>query len=283
VARTLILRPTLPGMRFLPRLFPVLLLAGVTAAPGEPLGIVAGVYTEFEAPFSPAVREFAGRPSHPCASTGAHAAVAVPVGFTPDRTWPVLLVSATSDPGYNSSRRLLRRFMAPALRAGWIVIAADATSERDEDTNNLRYALLVAALERLRLDWPDLPRWPRAFGGFSGGAKRSASLAAMSTILGRRPIGVFQGGCNEPVMSRIIDLYHPDKAQFLGVPVFLSSGSDDRIAPREQVEDVASDLRGAGFRHVRLERFTGGHELHDDHVEQALRWFVELAPRAAAP
>lgn len=270
------------------RLIPRLALASAFAAPAvapaaEPLRIVPGACTEFEAPFTPDVREFASQPKRPCLSTGAHAAVAVPVGFTPDRTWPVLLVSATSDPGYNSSRRLLRQFMAPALKAGWVVIAADATSERDEDTNNLRYALLVAALERLRLDWPALPGWPRAFGGFSGGAKRSASLAAMSAVLGRRPIGVFQGGCNEPVMSRVIGLYHPDKAPFLSVPVFLSSGRDDRIATREQVEDVASALRSAGFRQVRLERFSGGHELHADHVEEALRWFVALAPRAAPP
>lgn len=255
----------------------MLAATGPTLAAAEPaLVIKPGEVTEFAAPFTPELRKFASG-DRPCESTGALAAVAVPPEFTPDRTWPVLIVSATSDPGYNSSRPLLRQFMAPAFKAGWILIAADAPSAKDEDTNNLRYALIVAALDRLRLEWPRLSEWPRAYGGFSGGAKRSASLAAMAMVLGRRPLGVFQGGCNEPVMRHVLRLYRPAKESFLNVPVYLSGGTDDRIATPEQVAEVAADLRRSGFQQVRSASFPGRHELHAAHIEEALRWFAEIA------
>ena len=257
----------------------LLVFAGWPLAAAEPaLGLRPGEVAEFTAPFSPELRRFAGG-NQPCESTGALAAVAVPKDFTPDRPWPVLVVSATSDPGYNSSRRLLRQFAAPALKAGWIVLAADATSAMESDSNNLRYALILAALERLRLEWSHLPEWPCAFGGFSGGAKRSASLAAMSLILGRRPLGVFQGGCNEPVMRYVQHIYPVPADQWLSVPVYLSSGGEDPIATREQVEEVNADLKRNGFKHVRLEHFPGWHELHAAHIEEALRWFAELAAK----
>lgn len=265
------------------RAFVAGLAIGFTLAPlvasEASLIITPGNYVEFEAPFTPQLREFASSKKKLCASTGAHAAVAVPENFDPRRPWPVLLVSATSDPGYNSSRRLLRRFMTPALKAGWIVIAADPTSDRDDETHNLRYALLIAAIGRLQLEWNHLPEWPRAFGGFSGGAKRSATLAAIATDLGHPPIGVFQGGCNEATMGEMLRLFRTDRirTQFLNIPVFLSSGRDDPIATREEVDDVAASLRSSGFRHLRQERFDGAHELCAEQVEQALRWFAELA------
>ncbi|HVU22729.1 MAG TPA: hypothetical protein VHE13_01305 [Opitutus sp.] len=252
--------------------------AGPSAAQPSPhLSVPPAEYAEFEAPLTGQLREFASGRKRPCAATIALAAVAVPADFTPDRPWPVLFVSATSDPGYNSSRQLLRRFMVPALHAGWIVLAADPNTDRDEDTDRLRYALLVAAIGRLQLEWPHFPEWPRAFGGFSGGAKRSAWLAALATALHHRPIGVFQGGCNEPAMSRALDAIRADRAEFLAVPVFLSGGTEDPIAPRDMVADVASNLRRAGFTHVRYEHYRGGHELYAAHVEEALRWFARAA------
>lgn len=266
------------------RIIPVLLLLTAAlpggAAPEPALVIRPGEYTEFIAPLSEELQQLAGT-ERPNSVTSALGAVAVPADFTPDRTWPVLIVSASADPGYNfSSRRMLRVFLAPALAAGWIVIAADAPETRDADTGTRRYALILAVIERLQRQWPQLPAWPRAFGGFSGGAKRAASLAAMSTALGRRPIGVFQGGCNEPAMRYVKPRAQPARGQFLSVPVFLSGGTDDRIAPLDAVEDVGADLQRGGFAHVRVEHFGGEHEVHPPHVKEALRWFVKLAPKA---
>jgi predicted esterase len=261
----------------------VLIVVSARESSGEtlaPLNIPPGQFTGFEAPFTPQLREFASSGKRPCASTGALAAVAVPKDFSPDRPWPVLLVSTTSNPGHNSSRRLMRAFTPPALAAGWIVVAADPNSDRDEDTDRLRYALLIAAIARLQLEWPHFPDWPRAFGGFSGGAKRSASLAAMATLLGHRPIGVFQGGCNEPTMSNLLRQLPRERTAFLGIPIFLSGGRSDPIATPELVDEVASALRSAGFTHFRYERYVGGHELFPDHVGEALHWFAALAAPA---
>ena len=256
--------------------------AEVAPASAGPPVIAPGEVTEFTAPLSEQLRRVAG--GGPLSRFEvALAAVAVPKDFTPDRTWPVLIVSSTSDLGYNSSRALLRQFAAPALRAGWIVVAADPPAEVavKDDTNALRYALVAAALARLHGPWPRLARWPRAFGGFSGGAKRSAWLAALSAREGYQPLGVFQAGCNQPVMIDALDGYRPGRDRFLATPVFLSSGTDDRIATPGAMRDVAADLRAAGFGHVRLESFSGRHQVNPDHLEQALRWFIAVAAGAA--
>jgi hypothetical protein len=266
------------SVRFLCLLWP--LLAPVAAGAG--LDIKPGVVVRFSAPLSLAQRKIAGD-GKVSPFTEALAAVAVPANFSSDRTWPVLVVSATSNPGYNSSRMLLQAFAPPALRAGWIVVAADPPREVavDDDTNGLRYGLALAALARLQEEWPALARWPRAFGGFSGGGKRSAWMAALSALGGCRPLGVYQAGCDLASMQLALDNYHPPREAFLATPVFLSSGNGDSIATPEAMRDVEATLTKAGFRHVRLKSFNGRHEVDASHIEIALKWFLEVA--AAKP
>ena len=253
-------------------------MATVSAESGT-LSIIPGDVTEFTAPLSGELRRFASLTDRPVAFEEAKCAVAVPPDFSPDREWPVLLVSATSDAGYNSSRELLRQFAAPALQAGWIVIAADPPSPvaLDNDTDPLRYALLAGALVRLQEAWPGLARWPRAFGGFSGGAKRSGTLAAFSLLLGHPPIGVFQAGCNQATLRFALTIPQLPRSAFCSIPVFLSSGRRDPIATPAQMDEVRDDLTRTGFRAVKLECFNGGHEVFAPHVAAALRWFAESA------
>lgn len=274
-----------------------LVLAVALAAPGRtwaasspglpaPSFVLApGEITEFDALLPDELRRFAGD-GRPHEFTEARCAVALPANFTPTHPWPILLVSATSDPGYNSSRRLLRDFAPPALAAGWIVVAADPPRavSVEADTDTLRYALLAAALTRLREAWPASAEWPRAFGGFSGGAKRSAILGAISALLGRPPIGIFQAGCNQPVLAYVLKIPSLPREAFLATPVFLSSGHRDPIATPAMMDEVAAGLRRAGYGNVKLERFDGGHEVNAAHVEEALRWFgEENARRATLP
>lgn len=273
------------------RLWLLLLLAAgcLTASSPAPqassLPIIPGEVVEFTAPLSADLRNFASTTDRPVAFTEAKCAVAVPADFSPDRPWPVLLVSATSDPGYNSSRALLRQFAAPALRAGWIVVAADppVPVAADDDTDPLRYALLAGALTRLRAEWPALAGWPRAFGGFSGGAKRSGTLAAFSLLLGHPPIGVFQAGCNQATLRFALSLPQLPRAPFLATPVFLSSGRRDPIATTAQMDAVRDDLAAAGFSALQLARFDGGHEVCAPHVTAALRWFLEENAKRQIP
>jgi pimeloyl-ACP methyl ester carboxylesterase len=257
----------------------LVLLAGGTTVGAAELVIKPGEVNEFSAPLPPELRNLAGG-GKPSATTEVLGAVAVPVDFSPDRAWPILLISTTSHPAHNSSRKLLRQFAAPAVKAGWVVVAADpgVSIGSAEDNDRLRYYLLIGALTRLHAEWPGIARWPRAFGGFSGGAKRSAMLAGYSTFLGHPVIGVYQAGCNTSIMREALEpLQGMPRTQFLATPVFLSSGRNDTIATPRHMDDVQSDLKRAGFTQVKLARFQGGHEVHHEHIEEALRWFAALA------
>src|SRR3954452_16000535 len=59
----------------------------------------------------------------------ARVAVATPAAFGPAQPWRVLIVNATSDPGYQSSRALMAAYRAAATGAGWVVLAADPDTE----------------------------------------------------------------------------------------------------------------------------------------------------------
>ena len=264
-----------------PLLAALALAGGLAAAEPAPAPVAAafkpGVTTEYVVKLPASLQELAaGGAGRKAPATRALCAVALPAGFDPVRPWPVLVVSATtSGRGAVSSRRALARFSGPALAAGWVVVAADPDQPvtLEQDTNGLRYALIKAALAGLNLEWPDFPRWPVAFGGFSGGAKRSAWMAALYVLDGQRPVGVFQGGCNEPTMALALENYRPDPRTFQAIPVFLSSGDQDPVATPEQQHDSCRELQQAGFKRVRLETYLGAHELNAAQVTAALQWF----------
>lgn len=246
----------------------------VCALAGTGLGADVREWTSL---LAPELRRLAGR-GNLSRLTTVHAFVATPPGFDPARPWPVLLVSATSDPGYNSSRVHARQFVAVAAAAGWVVLAADppAALPPSLDTNEIRYALALAALRDLARDWPGVEQWPLALAGHSGGAKRTGWLGAMFARDGRLPVGLFQSGCNAGTAAAAINRYDPPRREFRRVPVFLSSGDADRIATVRDHEVVETALRANGFTRVRREVFAGGHVLHAPHAALALAWFDGL-------
>jgi TPR repeat protein len=68
--------------------------------------------------------------------------------------------------------------------------------------------------------------------------------------------------------------------RYKAVPMFLSSGKSDPIALPAQHEQVKLALVQAGFRHVRLESYDGGHELDSEGLRAGLKWFDSLRPAA---
>jgi hypothetical protein len=204
--------------------------------------------------------------------------VAVPPNFDASREWPMLIVSASQDPWANSSRAFMREgFLDAALAAGWVVLAADPAQHltvREDDTNGLHYALVASALLALKQTWPDSGHWPIAYGGFSGGSKRSGVLAFLSTVEGRTPIGMFLGGCNEPTPAWSLEGYGKPLPALLRVPVFLSSGDRDPVATPTQHRSVQRDLLATGFTRVRLETYAGRHDFSPEQVKMALDWFI---------
>jgi predicted esterase len=157
-----------------------------------------------------------------------------------------------------------------------VVLGADATSRPRIDSTQWRLALLAAALEAIRKEWPQTSKWPVAFGGFSGGAKRSGILGAMLAKTGSvRVCGFFLSGINEDRLSEGYRTYQPGRG-FLEVPVWLSSGSDDPVATSSAHTLVKASLERTGFKRVRLEQFGGGHQLKKSEVRRALQWFRQL-------
>jgi predicted esterase len=169
------------------------------------------------------------------------------------------------------------------LAAGWVLIAADPAEKisMEDDNASLRFALNLAALAALQLQWPQAGRSPLAFGGFSGGSKYAGWLAAAFTSQGRRVIGAYLAGINEDAMMNAGRQLKVMNDAFRRIPVFLLSGERDTISTPDDHRGVEAELRGAGFRHVRLEYFPGSHEIEAAPLRRALDWFRETALPAA--
>jgi len=261
-------------IRLLAMLLTLVLAIPAIAAPS----LVAGTFNEFKVELPTELRKAAGRGAL-SAATHALVTIAAPANFDPAHNWPVLVISATTDRGYHSSRRLLREYADAALASGWVVMAADPAEDipREQDGVALRLALNTAALGVVGLQWPGADNAPLAFGGFSGGAKVSGWLAAAFASRGRSVIGVYQSGVNENTVAEGMGLFGDVNATFKRTPVFLASGDRDTVATRADHEGVVSDLKRAGFRNVRIAYFAGAHDVDPASMRTALDWFRALA------
>jgi predicted esterase len=254
-------------------LLPALFLASTTyAAPG----LKPGGMSDFMVELPRELREMAGR-GQLSPVTHVLVTIAVPANLDAAHQWPVLIINATSPPRRNSSRRLLSAYADVALNAGWILVAADPTPDvsGEKDDVSLRLALNTAALAVLDLQWPAAFDAPLAFGGFSGGAKYSPWLAAAFASRGRNVIGVYLAGVNTNEASPAAEHFNLD-ANFKRIPIFLQSGEKDEIATPADHIAIRDALRRRGFKNVRLEYFSGTHEVDPLPLNKALEWFRQF-------
>jgi hypothetical protein len=251
---------------------PVVACQGATLV-GQP--VQGGATVEIRFPVAKAFQDIAAQAGNPRPEMG-RAVLTFPVGFEPGRSWPIFIVTSTSD--FNRTSPMdAEWYRRPALAEGWVLLASDATIRPRVDSTQWRLAMLAAALESMRKEWPQSAKWPVAFGGFSGGAKRSAVLGAMLAKTGAvKTCGFFLSGINEDRLSEAYRNYSPGR-DFLGIPIWLSSGQSDNVAKPQDHDRVKASLQRTGFKHVRLERFSGGHQVKKEEVERALRWFREVA------
>jgi hypothetical protein len=236
--------------------------------------VQGGGKIEIRFPVSKYFQDIAAQAGNPRVETG-RAVLAFPSGFDPSRTWPILIVTSTSD--FNRTSAMdAEWYRSPATAEGWVVLGSDATVRPRIDSTQWRLGMLAAAIEALRKEWPQTARWPVAFAGFSGGSKRSGTLGAMLSKSGSvRVCGFFLSGINEDRLSEGYRTYQPGRG-FLEVPVWLSSGASDSVATPQAHALVKASLERTGFKRVRLEQFGGGHQLKMSEVRRALQWFRQL-------
>src|SRR6267378_54566 len=172
-----------------------LLLASAVAATLAGHPVRGGATLDFQFPINKFFQNYAAQGGNPRPTTG-RALLMFPKGFDPARSWPILIVTSTTDLGRTSPMDA-PWYRDSAMAEGWVVLATDATIRPREDSLQWRLSILTAALEMIRSEWPQSAKWPVAFAGLSGGAKRSGILAAMlAGNNGLRVGGLFLAGIN---------------------------------------------------------------------------------------
>jgi predicted esterase len=265
--------------------FPALLTALLFASGAHATtGLKLGGLSEFNVELPQELRQIGGRGDQSLI-THALVTVAVPANFEATRCYPVMVVSATSDPQYHSSRALLGAYAETAVAGGWILVAADPAENVsvERDDIGLRYALNAAALAALESQWPGAGKAPLAFGGFSGGAKFSGWLAAAFARQGRSIIGIYLAGINSDTIVGAAQHFGVLNDTFRRIPVFLQSGKKDTVATPADHRGIHDQLKRAGFGYVRVEYVAGAHEVDTVRLRAALDWFGELAAPRGPP
>ena len=200
------------------------------------------------------------------------ATLAVPRGFDPKKTWPVLIVFSSSDHQYPSWYDLMVHYRVSALAEGWVLLAGDGPKPAPRlDSSGWRAGHTLAALDALYRSFRGAEKWPIVCAGQSGGAKRASYLAPLFAAGGYRVAGIFLNGMNEERITQGYRRFKPGR-DFLRTPIFLNSGMYDMVATPEQQNAVEKSMRRTGFENIRHASFPGGHELPPTRLLEGLRW-----------
>ena len=206
-----------------------LFLASAEAASLAGQEVRAGGTLNLQFPVNKYFQDYAAQGGNPRPTTG-RALLMFPKGFDPARSWPILIVTSTTDLGRTSPMDA-PWYRDSAMAEGWVVLATDATIRPREDSLGWRLAMLTAGLQTVRENWPQSTQWPMAFAGFSGGAKRCGILGAMLAKDNKiRICGFFLAGMLE-ILEREMDPKLPKG-----------------IIPNSPKEFILSKLQGIPFR-----------------------------------
>lgn len=232
--------------------------------------VVPGKRITINFPLSPEHQKVASEGGNPVCKVGV-LVMHVPAGFDPKKPQRILMCVSTSDFNLTSPQHM-PLYRDTALAEGWIVMATDGPVKAVKDSTPWRLAFIAGALDTIRREWPAARNWPVAFAGYSGGAKRCAYILPMLARTGVKFCGLFLTGINDDRLSESYQTYgRPQNIK--DVPVFISGGRSDKIAPPEVHFAVKRSMERTGFD-VKLEIFDGGHEVKASHVRDALRWFA---------
>ena len=173
------------------------------------------------------------------------AVIATPRAFDPRKTWPVLVLFSTSNFDRLNRDDLVQFYRDAALSEGWVIIAGDGAAP-PSTTNGWRAGMTLAALDALHKSFPGSDQWPVALAGFSGGAKRASLLAPVLYLKGCRLVGMYLIGMNQNVLTASYKKSRIGPA-FLRIPIFISSGTNDTIAPVERAREITDEIKAHRF------------------------------------
>ena len=88
---------------------------------------------------------------------------------------------------------------------------------------------------------------------------------------------MLMGGCNEDMATMSLHEGHPPFGLFVNIPIYLSSGTNDKIATPEAHKTVMKSMQASGFHKIRLETYSGAHDPYPPNTTEALNWFVAEA------
>jgi len=250
-----------------------LLPLSISAATFACVPVAPGATVRADVPLSDLQRSYVSEGGN-TPPANAVAVLAVPSGFDPGKSWPVLVVFSTSDFKHQNRDDLVNYYRASGLAQGWVLLAGDGPAPAKKDSSGWRAGMTLAALDAMHKSFPGSEKWPLACAGYSGGAKRAGLLAPLLSLAGNRIIGLYFTGLNEDMLSEGYRKYKPG-GSFLRTPVFLSTGTLDKVATPAQQTAVKISMQRTGFGRVRHEFFQYGHVVKKTHIEEALRWFRE--------
>ena len=199
--------------------------------------------------------------------------IAVPNGFNPNtpnsHSLKILFTSVTGDI-YAPNAYSARNYFKATRETDWIVVTVDGNVWPKRDSIQWRISFMAAAMRYLNEVMPEFASAKFAFGGYSGGSKLSVYLALFSAKLGKVPIGLFLGGCNEAPIEQAVQLCGVSSELLHKVTVVMSVGEKDRIAKPKQSRKVARMLEQDGFESVTILTHEAGHRLVKEHIVQML-------------
>ena len=197
--------------------------------------------------------------------------IGVPEGFDVPGSQPlkVLFTSVTGDI-YAPNAYSAMNYYRATRETDWLLVTVDGDVWPKRDSIQWRMSLMAAAMRYLSEVLRGFEEAQFAFGGYSGGSKMSVYLALFSARLGKVPVGLFLGGCNDAPIEDAEKLCGVSTVHLHSIPVVMSVGEKDRIAKPKQSRRVARQLERAGFQTVVLLTHPGGHRLVGEHISQAL-------------
>jgi hypothetical protein len=241
--------------------------------------LTIGGQNEIEVPITDNAALKTVKDSYKKPSTKAKMLLVLPSDFDPaGKISPLLIVSATTDAGGSSIGSGKANYLPDATNKGYTVMAVDGEFGRppsDGDSTDFRWALVSSGLNAINKEWPKSKSWPIVTAGVSGGGGY-ASHQAMMLIQKQAPvIGLLLAVTGWDPTDFPDVLQRTPFVPLHNLPIFISAGENDSTAPKEITDKMYQDVTRQGFRNVRFEHFSGGHDLYRQHLQTALDWFRE--------